>query len=361
MPSKKNPLEKIFGTLKKAVEGVPANKPSENVAKKPSKKVTKKAAKSVTKASKKSAKVATKKSVKKATKKVAVKQIAKKSPAKKTSKTAVKKPVKKVVKKLVKKFPAKQAPVKKVAKKVPAKVAKKTPKKVAVKKAPSKAAAKTPVVRVAKPSLPKAPKKPKGYVEKKKLDSLGIANLREHEWLPERSKIKAAIVNGLQESYFNVRRMLYIGAAHGYTVSHIHEKPIELYAVEKSREMMQYFLPLAEDLPTVIPIYADAAKPDSYANLIPHQVDLVFQDIAQRDQVGIFLANCNLFLSPQGVGILCLKAKNVDSTAEPSAVFADARQKLEREGATIVQEINLEPYQKHHRVFVVHLNPYHDW
>ena len=311
MPSKKSTLGKILGSIKNAVKKERADdrakaKAKKAAAKAPAKKAVKNAAKSAKKAPKK--------------------KPAKKSTSKKTAKAPAKKTAKKPVKKTTpQKTKAAEKPVKKVAEKKPAK---------------------PPVLK---------------YVEKKKLESLAIKNLGEQEWVPERSKIKAAILNGLPASYLSVRRMLYIGAAHGYTVSHIHEKPVELYAVEKSREMMQYFLPLAENLPTVVPIYGDAAAPDSYAHHVPQNVDLIFQDIAQRDQVGIFLSNCNRFLSPSGVGILCLKAKNVNSSAEPSAVFADARQKLEREGATIVQEINLDPYQKHHRVFVVHLNPYHDW
>lgn len=311
MPNKKSALEKIFGTLKKAVAGdeTPKNSKKKSVKKTPAKKAVKKS----------------------------------------TPKKAVKKTTKK---------PAKKATPKKPAKKTPRKTTKKESTITKILKG-----TKTPIEKEPKQTTTKKPVKTPltKYIPKKKLESLAIKDPREQDWVPERSKIRAAIQNGLPESYLSVRRMLYIGAAHGYTIAHIHEKPVELYAVEKSREMMQYFLPLAEDLPTVLPIYADAANPDSYAHLIPQQVDLIFQDIAQRDQVGIFLSNCSRFLSPAGVGMLCLKAKNVNSTAEPQAIFADARQKLEREGATIVQEINLEPYHKHHRVFVVHLNPYHDW
>ncbi len=66
------------------------------------------------------------------------------------------------------------------------------------------------------------------------------------------------------------------------------------------------------------------------------------------------MANCERFLSDQGVGILSLKAKAVDSTAEPASVFAQAREHLQQRGATILQEISLEPYQKSHRLFVIH-------
>ena len=180
-------------------------------------------------------------------------------------------------------------------------------------------------------------------------------------WNPERSKIKAAIENGLSASYLNVEKILYLGAAHGYTISHIKEKPLYIYAVEKSKEMMRYFLPLAQNLPNVMPILADAASPDSFAHYIPSKVDVIFQDIAQKDQVGIFIANCKRFLAPHGVGMLALKAPATSSTAEPAAVFANAREELMKQGMIIVQEISLEPYQAAHRMFVVHQEESNDY
>lgn len=188
-----------------------------------------------------------------------------------------------------------------------------------------------------------------------KLEPVTMGDPSKMRWTPHRSKIKAAFKNGLSESYFRVHRLLYIGAAHGYTLSHINEHPVEVYAVEKSHAMMRHFLPYAMEMPNVLPILADAAAPDSFAQYIPEPVDVIFQDIAQKDQVGIFMANCERFLNPQGVGMLAMKAPAVDSTAEPAAVFAETRQQLEKRGATIVQEISLEPYQKHHRLFVVHI------
>lgn len=182
-------------------------------------------------------------------------------------------------------------------------------------------------------------------------------NLLAEGWQPQRSKIKAAIDNGLAESYLKVDKLLYIGAAHGYTITHLYQhytKILELYAVEKSDEMMRAFIPVAQDLPNTVPILADAQAPDSFAHYIPTEVDVVFQDIAQKNQVSIFLANCKRFLNNHGVGLLALKAPAINSTAEPAAVFAEARSQLEREGMTVVQEVSLEPYQKHHRLYVVH-------
>lgn len=176
-------------------------------------------------------------------------------------------------------------------------------------------------------------------------------------WQPERSKVKAALENGLSESYLKVDKILYLGAAHGYTLTHLYEQftnVLEVYAVEKSPEMMRAFIPVAEDLTNTLPILADARAPDSFAHYVQGDMDVVFQDIAQKDQVAIFLANCKRFLSTHGVGLLALKAPAVNSTAEPAAVFAEARSQLEKEGMTVVQEVSLEPYQQHHRLFVVH-------
>ncbi len=335
----------------------------------PSKKTTKKRAtrktakRSTKKATKKSAaKKKTKKSVKKTAKKTVKK--AKKPTAKRTRKTA--RPSKKTAKrttkrvaKSTKKRAAKKATKKSAAKKKTKKSVKKTAKKT-VKKA-KKPTAKQATKKTTKKRIAKKPAKPRVNWAKKELHSLHGTDPRTLPWDPYRSKIRAAIENGLPESYFSVRRVLYIGASHGYTVSHIAEKPVELITVEKSPEMMRHFLPLAEDMPHVLPILGDAAYPDSYAHYMQEKVDVVFQDIAQRDQVGIFLANCDRFLSRQGVGILSLKAAAVNSTAEPAAVFAEARHRLEEGGATVVQELSLEPYQKQHRLFVIHLNPYFDW
>ena len=182
-------------------------------------------------------------------------------------------------------------------------------------------------------------------------------HLLEQEWNPARSKIKAAIENGLSESYFKVGSLLYLGAAHGYTITHLYDKytsTVHVYAVEKSPEMMRAFIPVAQDLPNVLPILADAGAPDSFAHYIQEEVDVVFQDIAQKNQVDIFMANCRRFLNTHGVGILSLKAPAVNSTAEPAAVFAETRNQLEKAGMTVAQEVSLEPYQKHHRLYVVH-------
>ena len=49
----------------------------------------------------------------------------------------------------------------------------------------------------------------------------------------------------------------------------------------------QNLLTLAETRRNVLPILADASRPDAYANKV-ERVDFVYQDIAKWDQVSIF-------------------------------------------------------------------------
>ena len=97
------------------------------------------------------------------------------------------------------------------------------------------------------------------------------------------------------------------------------------------------------------PIIADANAPETYEKLIP-EVDVIFMDIAQRDQVGIFLKNIK-FLKEGGFGLLALKARSVDVTKNPKDVFKIARAELE-EHLMIVDYKELDPYEKDHCFFV---------
>src|SRR3972149_1789060 len=66
----------------------------------------------------------------------------------------------------------------------------------------------------------------------------------------------------------------------------------------------------------------DAARPESYQARVGH-VDVLDQDLAQRDQEGIFPRNAG-FLRPGGTGFLMLKARSADVSAHPREVYAAA-------------------------------------
>ena len=92
-------------------------------------------------------------------------------------------------------------------------------------------------------------------------------------------------------------------------------------------------------------------KPETYYHRV-NACDIVYQDIAQRNQVEIFEKNINLFLKNDGIGILCVKARSIDVTQHPKKIFEQVREQL-KQGFKIIDSKYLEPYQKDHIMFVV--------
>lgn len=173
-------------------------------------------------------------------------------------------------------------------------------------------------------------------------------------WDPRRSKLGALLRKGLVVFPFGRRTdVLYLGAAQGTTASHLSDICVEgtIYAVEISRRAFQKLLRLSETRENVFPILADADRPETYRRLLA-PVDVVYQDVAQRDQVGIFLKNRDA-LRPGGFGVLVVKARSADVAATPGRVYARAREKLEADGLEVLQVVDLGPHARDHAAFVL--------
>jgi fibrillarin-like pre-rRNA processing protein len=146
-------------------------------------------------------------------------------------------------------------------------------------------------------------------------------------------------------------RVLYLGAAHGTTVSHVADYTDVVYAVEIAPRPMQDLLEVARRRTNIVPIMADAARPEQYARLV-EPVDMVYQDVAQPDQVAIALANC-IFLKPGGTLILMLKTRSVDTRRDPAAVFSGAVARLAAGGGVLVRDSAwLAPYHHDHAAII---------
>jgi len=174
------------------------------------------------------------------------------------------------------------------------------------------------------------------------------------QWDPRRSKLAALLKKGVGVFPFGRRTdVLYLGAAQGTTVSHLSDICSEgtIYAVEMSRRAFQKLFDLSEKRSNVMPILADAEKPEAYERIVG-PVAALYQDVAQRDQVGIFRRNLK-FLRPGGFGVLMVKARSADVAAKPRAVYARVRRELEAAGIDIVQETELDPFEKDHAAFLV--------
>ena len=173
-------------------------------------------------------------------------------------------------------------------------------------------------------------------------------------WNAFRSKLGAAIVNGIRNIYIKPgAKVLYLGAANGTTISHVSDivgdKGI-VYGVEISERSGRDLINMAKKRPNLVPIIDDARKPQNYRFLIPTLVDVIFADVAQPDQARIIAINAEHFLKNKGGFVFSIKANCVDSVAKPEDVFDNQIQVLKSYKLFAKEKVSLEPYERGHAV-----------
>ena len=177
-------------------------------------------------------------------------------------------------------------------------------------------------------------------------------------WEAKRSKLGAAIAK--QASQLGIKEgdtVLYLGAAHGYTptfVSDIVGERGTVFCLDFSANVVRDLVKKCRNRTNMIPVLADAKRPEKYSYRVTG-ADVVFMDIAQKDQAGIFMKNCERFLKQGGFGLLALKARSVDMTRHPKDIFKETYKELERSGSglKVVDYRELDPYEKDHAFFIV--------
>ena len=172
------------------------------------------------------------------------------------------------------------------------------------------------------------------------------------KWDPYRSKLGAALMKGANFSIKKKDVVLYLGAGHGFTPSFVSDIVSEgmVFCIDPAPRVVRDLIFLCEQRDNMAPILADANQPDKYKELIPKKVDIVFQDVAQKNQVEIFLKNMK-FLKQDGYGLLSVKARSIDVSRKPSQVFKEVENEL-REKLKVVDMRRLEPFEKDHCFFV---------
>ena len=170
-------------------------------------------------------------------------------------------------------------------------------------------------------------------------------------WDPFRSKLAAAIMNGLEVFPFQDKlRVLYLGVSTGTTVSHISDivgPQGIIFGVEHSSRVARDFLyRVASHRKNIIPIMQDARQPQHYFSVYC-KVDVVYVDIAQPDQTDIAITNCKMFLKNNGYLFLVIKTRSIDVTKAPKKIIENEKNKL-NENFEIIQVIDLYPYDKDH-------------
>lgn len=173
------------------------------------------------------------------------------------------------------------------------------------------------------------------------------------EWNPFRSKLGAALISGLGECPITPgKKVLYLGAASGTTVSHVSDivgATGMVYAVEFSPRSARDLLNVAKQRPNIVPILGDASHPWDYRHLVP-LVDCIFSDVAQPDQTRIVGENARYFLKEGGLCVISIKASCVNSTVAPEVVFAGEINVLREQGFTPKEKLPIEEFHRHHAI-----------
>lgn len=168
-------------------------------------------------------------------------------------------------------------------------------------------------------------------------------------WSYERSKAAGAIKKGIRD--FPVKQddtVLYLGASTGTTASHIADIVQEdvVYAVEYSPKVARQLLEVAGQRENIAPILGDARIPAEYMPLCS-TADVIYQDVAQRDQAAILQRNATTYLREGGHAMIAIKARSVSTSDEPEVVF-DAVKETLQETFTIVDGVKLAPFHADH-------------
>ena len=180
-------------------------------------------------------------------------------------------------------------------------------------------------------------------------------NVEYRVWDFWRSKPAAAIKNGLKEFPLKKRmKILYLGIASGTTASHFSDIVVKegiIYGVDIAERVLRELVPHAEKRGNIIPILADARKPEEYENIVLEKVDLLYEDVADPDQIQILIRNAEKFLKPNGFAAIAIKSQSISSTKPPKEVYKECLEELEKH-FEILNKVELDPYEKAH-LFVV--------
>ena len=172
-------------------------------------------------------------------------------------------------------------------------------------------------------------------------------------WDPTRSKLAALMLLGVRDLGLDrSSRVLYLGAASGTTASHVPDVASSgiVYCVEVSPRSFRDLVGVCESRKNMIPIMADASRPEDYSHMV-EGVEIVYQDIAQRDQAEIFARNMRHFEAERG--ILMLKSRSVDVNRAPADVYAEVREELSSKGLKVREAVDISRYAMDHAAFVV--------
>ena len=192
------------------------------------------------------------------------------------------------------------------------------------------------------------------HVSDERLISIGSDEYR--FWEPSRSKLGAAIVKGIKTMPIKPgASILYLGAANGITSSYVSDMvgpDGAVFCVEFSSVAMKDLIRVCEKRDNMFPILADARYPELYSGRLGGKADVVYEDVADKDQDGIMKMNARACLKKGGYGMLAVKARSVDSAAAPHIIFERVRESL-KANFDLEEAVDIDSFEKDHEFLLL--------
>lgn len=180
-------------------------------------------------------------------------------------------------------------------------------------------------------------------------DLVTIDKIEYRMWNPYRSKLAAAIMNGMKNMQIKSgSSVLYIGAATGTTPSHVSDivgNDGSVYALELSERNMRNLIQLCETRKNMLPILADASHTESYEEMVG-ECDVIYQDASAREQAALLLNNSK-FLKKGGYAYFIIKSQSIDISKKPKDVYEEELKLLDGH-FKVIERLSIEPYDSMH-------------
>ncbi len=181
-----------------------------------------------------------------------------------------------------------------------------------------------------------------------------IDGIEYRSWNPYRSKLSAAVLNGMKSMEMRSGdSVLYLGAATGTTSSHVSDivgAKGRVYCVELSERNMRNLIEVCTIRKNMLPILADARYTDKYSGIV-QKCDVLYQDVSAKEQADIIKKNA-AFLKDGGYAYFAIKSQSIDISKKPEDVFEEVRRSVS-DTYDVIETIRLEPYDEMHLFMVL--------
>ena len=191
--------------------------------------------------------------------------------------------------------------------------------------------------------IPKYLRKRRGLLELKQTNKWIV-------WNPYHSKLAAYVLGKGENWPFSKKcNVLYLGAAEGNTINFLSEicDGGKIIGVDISPMAMAELVKLAEKKNNIIPFLGDAHFPEKY-EIYTGNPDIIYQDIAQSDQIEIFIRNYHFF-KPK-CGFLMVKSRSM--SGKDKDIFEKSEKKLENE-FNLLEIIDIKKWAKGHKAYYI--------